>query len=249
MLTFLFLGYLSLLKGQQIVFCDWIKPSGTPVDPYRTREMEKSGQHLYFHYSQDAIIRDPRIYFFVDVQSSGKWQPLDVKRALVDPGESYTYHLYLFKNPGTYRVTALSENLDTLTHADLELILPDYELGAEYYNDAALTLCESVEQGKPNNLLDSLPFTATEDNPQPQARVFLDLGKELLTDQLILDVWKIDSPGDETYLGETDYEVDSRWTYTQFPWVPPSPGKFRIMIFSGGEVFIASKTFTVYTQD
>lgn len=205
---------------------------------FYTREMEKTGQFIFILYKQDAPIQSDKVYFFLDFKTNEGWEEYDIGRKEIGEGKHFGEYLYRFREPGNYRVTALSANMDTLGSAELELLLPDFELGAEYYREAKIVACEDFANGEPLRPGTEFTYQTTESEPVPAFRLFLNLEKQLLTDIVVLDTWKWDGEGFNDYQGEAKYRVNSNWDYTQFPVTVNGPGRYQLFLFTNYNVFI-----------
>lgn len=236
----------GLIQSQKIIFCDWVRPEGKPMHSYSMAEIERFGRFINILYESDSLLPQQKLYYTIDRQQDGKWIAEDVVRFEPELGLKSAWHLYHFRKPGTFRVSALSETLDTLATESLDLILPDFELGTQYYAGIDITFAEGFEDGEPVNSKDTfnLPHTEEKDN-KLEFRVIADLGMRLSIETLIVDVWKKTDTGYDAYKGEFEFKINPDWDYTQFKFHLDAVGDYRLMLYTGGSIFMGMRDLTV----
>lgn len=238
----------GLIQSQKLVFCDWVRPEGKPMQVYAAAEIERYGRFIFLHYTSDTLLSNSTNYFFIDRQVEGKWVAEDLVSEDSELGEKAIWHLYHFRKPGNYRITVLNQRLDSLTSAKIELILPDHELGTKYYSACEVLTSTTMEEMEEEHF--SAQFELTENgkkSPKASFRVLLTQDEPFSIEKLKVDLWQKDPESGkfEHYFGESTYKLDPNWADFHFSFEIEKPGNYRMMIFTGSGVFIAMKDVEV----
>lgn len=231
----------GLIRSQKLVFCDWVRPEGKPMQVYSTAEIERFGRFIFLHYTSDTLLDTQPLYFYIDRQWEGKWFPEDLVSVKPGLGEKTAWHLYHFRKPGNFRVMAVNHQLDTLATHVLELILPDHELGTQYYAECETQTAATLADAEIEHFSHQFKIQPNgKKAPKATFRVILQQTKPFSIEQLKIDLWQQTEEGKpfKTYKGETTYKVDPNWTDFQFQFEIDTPGNYRLMIYTGSGIFI-----------
>lgn len=215
---------------------------------YATAEIERYGRFIFLHFTSDTLLSNNTLYYFIDRSVEGKWVAEDLVSAHPGLGEKAAWYLYHFKKPGNYRVTVLNQRLDTLTSSDIELILPDHELGTKYYAHCEVETATSRVEMDEGEFSSQFRMVAEgKKPPKAQFQVLMTQDSPFSIEKLKIDLWQKDPQNGkyEHYFGETTYKIDPNWSDFHFTFDIAQAGFYRMMIYTGSGVFIALKDVEV----
>jgi|GEM_PF-2241224 hypothetical protein len=218
------------LIGQSLHFCRSHTQEGKPIGSQDTFELKKAGQNIEFLFDQGGNITSPKIYFFVDRWTNGRFDEYDTKSSTLVNSSNWTAVQYSFNQAGAYRVQVLDADKKLLISKQLGVSIIENKDSPNYFEGTAMVLCSKAPDGIPSDSLKEVPLG--------EYVVLLRHTRPIETERVLVDIWT--GPDDKSldFSEHIELATDPDWTYLQFKYRIQQTGHLSLRFYTANDVYI-----------
>jgi hypothetical protein len=255
----LFLAISSGVSAQKIYFCENYTNDGDPIGSGSVWNISPDGGKVYVLYQNGATsINQDKLYLYIDKLADDAYVSMDVKTLTPDKTKSWYVYDCTFYSKGDYKITIKDANYKELAKEFVTIKFKDATTTTTTTTDTDPTesydyyTYSSVKTGTSINastgLLDGESESFLIDTQNGSYIIFKvdNDGKEMGSDELIVDIWRKNSKGDYDEFVETkNYTIVSTYDWVYFKYTFYNPGDYKFSIYNKDSNWINTAYVTI----
>ena len=216
--------------GQTLHFCRSHTQDGKPIGSQDTFELKKAGQSIEFLFDQGENITSPKIYFFVDRWTNGRFDEYDTKSSTLVNSSTWTAVQYPFSQAGAYRIQVMDADKKLLISKQLGVSIIENKDSPDYFEGSSIVLCSAAPDGIPEDSLSQVKWGTYV--------VLLRLPRPIATERVLVDVWMGPHDNSLEFLEHIELATDPDWTYLQFKYRIEQTGHHSFRFYTSNDVYM-----------